>query len=598
MYISYFSINLIPRASDLFDNMLDMLSDILLYIHRNPKILFIAISLVNLVNYLDRGIIPGATNEFTNFILDTVDTSDPGVYIGLLQSSFIVGFALSSLVFGHLVHYYGPFSLAGTGMSVWMIAVCLSGVSYYVNSFYFLLFARMLSGVGEASIQCSIPPWISLHAPRDEAGAWLAIFYTAIPVGTAIGYSYSSLIAESYGWQWAFFIESMIMFPMVCFLLLVAPGFPVMTHPESSTHDLEYSLIDTKDGVKANRHEFSSRKPSVWNEFKQVLKSPIYLCLTFGYAAQTGSLIGISTFGSSFLMGLGFFDVESQASTVFGAVVCVAGIIATPIGGILVDRRTKSMRHKFITGSFVQSMRSFSEWRTFSETNQEENSALDGLSLLLAATEIISWSTLFGVGILLIVYFIYNTAAYLIIVCIGCGFVFLCTPGINIAIMQSVPPQHRAFAIAVMSVCIHAFGDVPSPIIAGLIRDRLAPGCSGGDDVVDDNVAASSACRADEDGLRLTMLILTLWLLMTCFLFSCAWILTSRSMKIYRLNQRFLFPNNILHDIDDDDEDDEGPFARHDSKDSRASSDFSDSRSVGKRSFSRMDDMHGPLRSG
>lgn len=28
-------------------------------------------------------------------------------------------------------------------------------------------------------------------------------------------------------------------------------------------------------------------------------------------------------------------------------------------------------------------------------------------------------------------------------------------------------------------VLMHAFGDVPSPIIVGLIKDTLAPGCVG-----------------------------------------------------------------------------------------------------------------------
>ena len=83
--------------------------------------------------------------------------------------------------------------------------------------------------------------------------------------------------------------------------------------------------------------------------------------------------------------------------------------------------------------------------------------------------------------------------------------------------MLSVPEQHRGFAVALNSVIIHAFGDVPSPVIAGIIKDNLAPGCTGND--IDDKTSSSPACREDSDGLRLTMLIISLWLLWCVLLF-------------------------------------------------------------------------------
>lgn len=57
-----------------------------------PVFLFSLISAVNLLNYIDRGIIPGATIEINDFIQSDLDTDKPDVYLGLLQSSFIIGF--------------------------------------------------------------------------------------------------------------------------------------------------------------------------------------------------------------------------------------------------------------------------------------------------------------------------------------------------------------------------------------------------------------------------------------------------------------------------------------------------------------------------
>lgn len=39
--------------------------------------------------------------------------------------------------------------------------------------------------------------------------------------------------------------------------------------------------------------------------------------------------------------------------------------------------------------------------------------------------------------------------------------------------------ENQAFALAMQIVFMHLFGDVPSPVIVGLIKDTLAPGCVG-----------------------------------------------------------------------------------------------------------------------
>lgn len=82
-----------------------------------PVTLLWLLAFVNLLNFMDRGVIPGASKEFDKFISDNTETDSPDVYLGLLQSSFIVGLLVGSLTFGHMIHYYGRFFLVG-GLSV------------------------------------------------------------------------------------------------------------------------------------------------------------------------------------------------------------------------------------------------------------------------------------------------------------------------------------------------------------------------------------------------------------------------------------------------------------------------------------------------
>jgi hypothetical protein len=80
--------------------------------------------------------------------------------------------------------------------------------------------------------------------------------------------------------------------------------------------------------------------------------------------------------------------------------------------------------------------------------------------------------------------------------------------------MYSIPIANRPFGIAFNTIWMHLLGDVPSPLIAGYLKDSLASGCVGDDD----GVSTSDACRDDAPGIRLTMLLICLWLVW-CTLF-------------------------------------------------------------------------------
>jgi len=140
------------------------------------------------LQYVDRGVVPGAFESLGTYIQQDIGRSDTDTFTGALQSAFIGGYSVASISFGHLVHKYPPFRLMSVGLGIWVIAVVLSGLAPYLlshNSFWILISARVLSGVGEASFQTVVPPYIDDNAPADKRGLWLSIFYMAIPVGTA-----------------------------------------------------------------------------------------------------------------------------------------------------------------------------------------------------------------------------------------------------------------------------------------------------------------------------------------------------------------------------------------------------------------------------
>jgi MFS transporter, Spinster family, sphingosine-1-phosphate transporter len=540
-----------------------------------PGFYIIILSVINLMSFMDRGIIPGATDEFTHFIDSTINTNTPSLYIGLLQSSFIIGISLSSPIFATLAHRKSPFLLIAWGMLGWTLAACICGFSIAIENYELLIFGRILSGVGEAAFVCCTAPWIVLNAPPQSKSSWLAIFYTTTPVGTAFGYIYSSVISNSIGVKWAFFIEAIYMLPFLGFLFFMAKKFPLLppgvSHfpPPSRGEDegqLKEPLLgsDTKAETRTSSSSSSgdddrSPPPTIWEETLIVCSYPCFVYMTIGYSALTGTLIGLATFGSSFFLALDYFDSEVAASSVFGVLVSLAGIIGFPIGGMLIDLLSKH-HHKILSPSsevnaalFIDSPnknlrdedgqeeeedggvssspfphtlsyspeqakegRKVSHHRHSGDEEEEEEDekssedfySIKNLTDLYCSSYVMTISSIIGLIFICSAYFAHEVISALSVLFFGTIFLFICNSSTSIGVVYSVPIQHRPFGLAFNLIGMHLLGDVPSPLIAGYLKDKLAPGCVGDDD----EVSTSHDCRDDEHGIRLTMLLISVWL--------------------------------------------------------------------------------------
>lgn len=356
-------------------------------------------------------------------------------------------------------------------------------------------------------------------------------------VGLAMGYMYSSLIANSIGWQYSFFIEAIVIAPLLIFLYFTASKFPhvkpgvrhfehyyeslAMDHEivvplrmddNNATNDDEKEATGLKESSFTRSLSATSNSgvslvvsglvedldvapgdvepPSLWEELKIIFNIPVYVFICFGYAAQSATVIGLSTFGSSFLMGLGYFDSEVESSIIFGGLVSFAGIIGFPVGGALLDHLS-----------------------TLNNPHKRKETDLSNSTFIMFLSSVV------GVLLFSISTSFHNKTIFLFILFGGCLFLFICMAAINLGVILAVPPQNQSTGLAFSSIMLHVLGDVPSPIIVGLVKDMLAPGCTGDDD----NVNTSEGCRNNGEGLRLTFLIVSLWLCWCVLFFGIAW---------------------------------------------------------------------------
>src|SRR5205823_4277753 len=88
------------------------------------------------------------------------------------------------------------------GVALWSLATAGAGLA---RSFWQMFIPRSLVGVGEAAYATMAPGIIADFYEEQRRGRALAVFYAAIPAGSALGFVLGGRLSELYGWRAAFF---------------------------------------------------------------------------------------------------------------------------------------------------------------------------------------------------------------------------------------------------------------------------------------------------------------------------------------------------------------------------------------------------------
>lgn len=365
------------------------------------------LTVVNLICYLDRYIIAAAAPRIqSEFALSNAQT-------GTFMSMFMIGYILTSPLFG----YYGdrrsrPILMA-VGVLIWSFATLWSGLA---NNFFTLLAARALVGVGEASFATLSPPFIR-DSLKDESkiNKVLGFFYTSIPIGAALGYIWGGWMADIGHWRWAFYLGAV-------------PGFL-----------LTYWVWVMPEPNHRERQKSESRFVQTLQE---LLHNRDYRLAVGGYIAQTFALGGFSAWAPKYgehVLGVSL----TESSLKIGASTLASGLIGTLIGakwGNLFIKAADSATGVLAARAYCR----FCAWTS------------------VIATPLGYWafkSSQFNEFVIAL--FLVQTA------------IFAALAPANTAILQSVPTRIAATAFAVSIFSIHALGDVISPPLAGLLADHM-----------------------------------------------------------------------------------------------------------------------------
>src|SRR5438034_7645303 len=165
---------------------------------RTARAGLLVLTLINLFNYLDRWIVAALAESMKH---SELHLSDP--QLGALMTGFLVVYMLAAPLFGSLGDTRSRTRLIGLGVAVWSAATALGGLA---RSYAALFAARAAVGIGEAAYGTIRPALLADYYPRERRGRVLAIFFAAIPIGSALGYVVGGLADHYFGWRSAFFV--------------------------------------------------------------------------------------------------------------------------------------------------------------------------------------------------------------------------------------------------------------------------------------------------------------------------------------------------------------------------------------------------------
>jgi predicted MFS family arabinose efflux permease len=357
---------------------------------------------LNALNYLDRFLVA----PLLPLIIASLSLSDRQA--GSLQSAFILVYAVACPWAGWLGDRYSRLRIAALGVALWSVATAGSGLA---ASFAWLLLARAMVGVGEASYTVITPSILADHYPAEKRARALSVFYAAMPFGIALGYALGGQIGARYGWRPAFFLAGGPGILLACLLL-------VLREPARGRLD---AAADVERMPLRRFLRTLGQRPSFF----------------FNMAAQTVytfTMGGLGAWMPTYFVRERHLGV-AQAGTIFGVLLLLAGFLGTLLGGLLGDRLARKHRGAHFTFSGLTLLASI----PFS---------------VLAVTSATPWLYWAAMGITLF-------------------FLFLNYGPLNAAMVNVLPSQARARGVGLHTTTIHLFGDACSPFLIGLASDAM-----------------------------------------------------------------------------------------------------------------------------
>jgi MFS family permease len=284
-------------------------------LNRTPQYVLGLLFAINLVNYVDRQVL------FAVLPLLKSDLSLSDARLGMLASAFMLVYMCAAPLVAYRADRGGRTIWISAGIALWSAATFLSGLA---RGFGQLFMARAAVGVGESGYGAVSPSFVAEHFPKERRGGVLAVFSTAIPVGSALGYVLGGWFGHRFGWRAAFMVVGLPGFALAALAYFLRdPRAPAPAVPRGSGASAVLGAVEAGAG----------RVPSPPNleDYLALYRTRSYVASTLAMATMTFSLGGLAVWMPTFFNRFWGLNVE-QAGVLFGGLTVVSGLLGSLTG--------------------------------------------------------------------------------------------------------------------------------------------------------------------------------------------------------------------------------------------------------------------------
>mmetsp|Transcript_37063 Transcript_37063/g.78609 ORF Transcript_37063/g.78609 Transcript_37063/m.78609 type:complete len:499 (+) Transcript_37063:154-1650(+) len=290
----------------------------------------VVFSLVNLLSAMDR-MAPNAVKELIIHDLKLTDMES-----SLPSTLGLVAYLIFGQLAGYIVHrnWIDLTVFLTAAVLLWSVCTLLQG---FAQSIVQLSILRFLVSAGEATFPSIVFPVLTdLYSPADRPTAF-ALVLAAMPLGSAMGFSFGGLAGSSLGWRAALCLAGA---PGI-FVAALVPTVPMPKqqgcNSDSDTEGVPYVALQEEATVTSD----------LWTSYKTILSNPHWATCTAAMVVANFGLISASEWLPTYIVRE--FRVTTEvAGSIVGIALLLGGFFGTLAFGKLAQWWAVSMTSAYL----------------------------------------------------------------------------------------------------------------------------------------------------------------------------------------------------------------------------------------------------------
>jgi len=267
------------------------------------------------ISYLDRAALSVAAP------LIAKDMQLDPAQLGIVFSSFFVGYALFCFVGGFASDRIGPKNVFSIAMTVWSV---FCGMTAAATGLVSLLVVRVIFGMGEGPFSSTANKFVSNWFPRPEQASAVGMANAGQPLGAALAGPVVGLLAVAAGWRVSFVVIAVIG------LVWTAAWMWLATDRPEQHRWLDPETLRTHARERAERSTQLEALP-----LAAYLRRPAILATAFAFFGYAYILYFFLSWFPSYLTMAHHLSIQKMG--VVNAIPWLVGFIGLASGGFVCD---------------------------------------------------------------------------------------------------------------------------------------------------------------------------------------------------------------------------------------------------------------------